>query len=177
MKSFIVAAALAIAAPAIAQPYVAAGTAGHRQEAGGMIQTRAVLSAIAGYRAGPIAAEAFYGGSADSGVAALAHAPIGRGFSLFARVAAHRMTGEITESFCVGGGGSPGPTSSLACPGGGTPANHTVSWSGWAPGIGAGVAFAPGGDGLGVRAGFEQTGSIGPLERARILSLAVTYSF
>lgn len=176
MKLFFVLAALAFAHVAHAQPYVGVGGVLQRQEADGMIQTRNMLPVLAGYTWQHAGVEAFYA-KGDYGAAALVRVPVGRAFALFARGAMHHLSGEITESTCVGVGGPPTPTTSPACPGNGSISDHSVAWSGWAPGLALGAQFTPGGDGLGIRVLVEKTRGTGVLESTRMFSMAVTYGF
>lgn len=174
MKLILAIATLVVSQAVLAQPYIGVGAAMQRQEADGMVQTRNMLSGIAGYSWRYAGVEAFYS-QPDYGAGALLRIPMGRTFAGFARVAMHHLSGEIAESTCIRNGGPPSPTTSPMCPG--TIIEHNASWSGWAPGIGAGVQFTPGGEGLGVRAMVEKTNGTGLLQSTRSFSMAVMYSF
>lgn len=157
---------LTAAAPAAAQFYLGAGIAVLDVDAqGGASDNRTIGMLTAGYKAGWFAGEAFCGGSKDCGVGALAHLEVAPGLSAFGRVSAHHMKGTIDIPGGAGGRGGAGPT-----------ASSSVSWSGWTPAIGVGMQYVSQRH-FGGRVLLEQTRGVDQLDRARIVSANLLYSF
>jgi hypothetical protein len=165
MKTIIFAALIALSSAAAGQPYVAGGLASARNTAGDLHDTRTDLALGVGYKMGHFAGEAGCFGTHDCSVSALGSLPLGAGFSAVGKLGLHRLKGSIHED--VPSFGESGASPSEA---------RNVSWSGWAGGIGLGAAYDLT-KAFSVRALLEQTGSVGPLDRARTFSASVLYSF
>lgn len=165
MKTIIFAALILLSSAAAAQPYGAGGLASARNTAGGLHDTRTDLALGVGYKLGHFAGEASCFGTHDCSVSALGALPIGAGFSAIGKIGLHRLKGSIQED-----------VPSVLEAGSSTPTARTASWSGWAGGIGLGAAYEIT-KAFSVRAMLEQTGSVGPLDRARTFSATVLYAF
>lgn len=157
---------ISLTGTAFGQAYLAAGFSLQNLEARGESDDKTIGMLTAGYRLRWFAAEAFCGGSADCGVGALGHLELAPRFSVLARVAAHHMKGSIDIPAGSGGRAAPGSTTSAS----------SATWSGWAPAIGVGMQYTSQG-GFGGRVLLEQTRGTGQLDRARIFSASLLYSF
>lgn len=165
MKKILLLAFFLFSGAAAAQSYVAGGLASARNTAGDLHDTRTDLAIGVGYKLGHFAGEAGCFGTHDCSVSALGALPIGAGFSAIGKIGLHRLKGSVHEDV---------PSATVA--GAGVPTAREASWSGWAGGIGVGAAYEIT-KAFSVRALLEQTGSVGPLDRARTFSASVLYSF
>lgn len=172
MKLVLAVILLSASSIASAQVYVGAGGSILKLQAQGIVEDKTIGMLTVGYKTRWFAGEAFCGGSTDCGAAALGHVPVGDVMSFFGRLSVRHMKGEATETTLINTN-APGDG-----PGGfGTFSSRTASWSGWTPGLGAGLQFARPGGGLGGRVLLEQTRSVGQLDRARLFSVSLLYSF
>lgn len=168
MKTFVLAALVLFSTAVSAQPYVVAGFASTRNTAGELHEERGRVVLGAGYKVGNLAGEAACTAGTACSLAGVITVPIAGGFSAVGKAGAYYLHGTLTGENQPAGGGCLGSF----CAG----SSRAASWSGWTVGAGIGAQYGVNRTAA-LRVMLEQTGSVGPLDRARTLTASMLYSF